>query len=148
MIDTLLLSLVGITLLLGQLGRISLGNGIQFYAIELIVLIHVLIILFRHRLSLIPAIIRCHAELVSASKKHIHISTVTLFWFIYVLFLYIITSLGKDFSDSMKAGMYIARIGLFALYFYLLMLSRIQKQLMVKILWIISIVIPAILTDS
>ena len=144
MIDTLLLSLVGITLLLGQLGRISLGNGVQFYILELLVLLHVLILFFRNRLSLIPAIIWCHAELVSASKKHIHISTVTLFWFIYVLFLYIFTTLGKAPSDNLKAGMYIARIGLFAIYFYLLTLSHIQKQLMVKILRIISIIIPAV----
>ena len=156
MIDTLLLSLIALSFLIGQVGRISLGNGIQFYALEFIVLLHVLILLFRKRMSLMPAIIRCHAELVpkiscildkigiSASKKHIHISTVTLFWFIYVIFLYIITSLGKDFSDNVKAGMYIARIGLFAIYFYLLTLSHIQKPFIARVLWTVSMVIPAL----
>lgn len=144
MIDILLLNLVGLSLLLGQLGRISLGNGIQFYALELLVLVHVLILLFRNRLSLTDSIRQCHTELVSASRKHMRISIVIIFWFIFVLFIYLITSLGKDFSDNLKAGMYIARIGLFAIYFYLLTLMNIQKQLMAKILWIISIVIPAV----
>jgi hypothetical protein len=76
MIDTLFLSLVGLSLLLGQLGRISLGNGIQFYALELLVLVHTLILFMRSRSSLIYGIRRCHAELVSASKIHIHIIAV------------------------------------------------------------------------
>jgi O-antigen ligase len=179
MIDTLILSFFALFLLLGQLGRISLGNGIQFYALELLVLLHVLILLFRNatrslrgapptpgqrsipmNVSGLSVIARSLSVLLTTWQSHVDlgllrhslrsflamttIRKIAYLWFLYVMILFIFTAWGKDFSDNLKAGMYIARVGLFAIYFYLLTLLNIQKQLMAKILWIISILIPAV----
>ena len=176
MIDTLLLSLVGIALLLGQLGRISVGNGIQFYALEILVLVNVIVLLVRYvnqslrgaerRSNLTSTgdvfVIARKFILSGAEGRQSHVDLrllrhslrwflamttirkIATLWFLYVISLFVFTAWGKDSTDNMKAGMYIARIGLFAIYFYLLTLSNIQKQLMAKVLQIISIVIPAI----
>ena len=156
MIDTLLVGLIGATFLLGQLGRISLGNGVQFYTLELLIFVHVAILLSRRWSSLKRALLRCHAECrlrrafsvqsepVEASKKHEHIRKVIVAWFVYVITLFLITAWGKGFSDNIKAGMYIARIGLFAIYFYLLIHVKTSTHLALKILKLISIAVPVI----
>ncbi len=188
MIDTLLLSLIALSFLIGQVGRISLGNGIQFYALELFVLVHVMILLVRYvvrsfsfrvdtptftsssrppatgmegsldfarddryldalrrgaSLRSFPRLPRL-CESIAGTVAMTTIRKIATLWFLYVISLFVFTAWGEDSTDNMKAGMYIARIGLFALYFYLLTVSQIQKQLMTRLLWIISIVIPAV----
>lgn len=192
MIDTLLLSLVGLSLLLGQLGRISLGNGIQFYALELLVLLHTVVILLRngkwslrgirrvggqrdstinagddtviarsptfagttrqshvnvgllrHALRSFPRLPRL-CESIAGMVAMTTIRKTASLWLLYVVTLFYFTALGKSPSDNIKAGMYIARIGLFATYFGLLIRAQAQNTAYVRILRIISIVTPIV----
>lgn len=130
MIDTLLLGLMGISLTFGQLGRISLGNGIQFYILELIILIHTGVLLYRARGKL--------------HVPHTLLFRIGAAWFVYIILLFVVTALGKDLMDNIKAGMYIVRLGVFALYFGLLAHTRIQKTFITKVLTVISFAIPAV----
>jgi len=152
MTDTLLLSFIAFSFLLGQFSRISIGNGIQFYVLDLFVLVHVVILLFKRWKKIKRLLLDCRSELRvysehgrrEASRKRNYIVMVVFTWFAYVITLLMFTAWGKDFLDNLKAGMYIARIGLFAVYFYLLMHIKTSTHLALKILKTMSIAVPVI----
>lgn len=165
MIDTLLLGLVGLSLLFGQLGRVSLGNGVRFYALELLVLLHALVILARRikykqwlpntKLFQTVKAITSPAKffdgflvklrrVVRAIGVMPNIPKLTVLWFVYLAFLFLFTAGGKSLADNITAAMYIARITLFGIYFYLLILTHVSKRLAKYILLAIAALIPSI----
>ncbi|MBP9814685.1 O-antigen ligase family protein [Candidatus Woesebacteria bacterium] len=144
MIDSLLVGIVGSLLLFGQLGRISLGNGVQFYALELLVGFHVMLLLLRKRGAIKHLITSCGVEMKKKSKLRISLKHVSIAWFLYVIALYLLTMWGKESSDNVKAGMYIVRVSMFALYFALLSYVHNCTYVVGRVVRIITIVTPAL----
>lgn len=144
MIDSLLLSLIAAALLFGQLGRISLGNGVQFYVLELLVGFHVILLLVRERAAIKRLWASRGIEIKKIFKQHINLIHISTAWFAYVVALYLLTMWGKHPSDNIKAGMYIARVGVFAFYFVLLLASNIQSKIVGKLLRAVAVIMPTL----
>lgn len=129
MINSILLILIALSLTLGQIARINLGEGVQFYLLEVFVSIHVIILLR-------------HAEFSFLQKSRL--VRIGILWFGYVVALFLITAWGKEWSDNLRSGLYIARIGIFALYAVLLGTIDTQQQVVKRIWNALSLVVPVI----
>lgn len=127
MIDTIFLSLIALSLIFGQIARIQVGSGIQFYILELFVVLHIGILLFRVRN------IQIHRS------RFVRIGVL---WFGYVCMLLVVTSFGKSSSDNLRALLYVTRIGIFALYATLTDALQIPSSIAKRIWHITSLIIP------
>jgi len=131
MIHVIILSIISIVFLFGQLGRIILGNGIQFYLLEALIGLHCIIILWQLR-----------SNIYKLSLNRIVITAI--FWLFYLLILLLVRGFGNTMPNNLKAGLYIVRIGIFAVYVWLLSKISIDRKIVHTIWAWLSIAIPII----
>lgn len=109
-IDRFFLIVLTVALLLGQLARITFLPGVQFYLLEALVGIHVVVLLIlKYRL-----------------KNNFKLSVpvkVAIVWFVLAGSVLLVTMFGYSTGENIQSFLYLVRVAVFALYAYLLSTS-------------------------
>ncbi len=114
MVDVIFLSLLSLGVLLGQAGRITVVQPVTVYVFEVVMALHLVILLARSR-----TFVRRHSPSVV---------TWALLWFIYVGAGLIVTGWGSGIGATVRASLYLARLGLYASYAFMLSYVKVEKK--------------------
>lgn len=130
MMHEILLSLTGLSLILGQGARISIAHGVNIYAFEVLIVIHV--IMMSAQLS---------RELIRRRDPLVY---VICFWFGLAVLVLLSASAQSPWIDTARAGMYLARLGLYVVYAWMLSGVSLRQKHVHTIVRVLIYAIPLI----